>query len=75
MFWTRSHPETPPAGIDPLRRCVERAGVAVLALGGISPSRARICRLVGAHGVAAVSGLLFAWDPAQTVPLFLRRLA
>lgn len=72
VFETRSHLDTPPAGIDPLRLAVERSGVPVLALGGMTPPRARIARLVGAHGAAAISGLLFAWDPATTVPQFLK---
>ena len=43
----------------------------MVALGGMTPPRARIARLVGAHGAAAVSSLLFAWDEAQTVRQFL----
>ena len=74
VFETRSHPDAPPAGIDPLRLAAERSGVPVLALGGMTPPRARIARLVGAHGAAAISSLLFAWDPATTVPHFLRAL-
>lgn len=71
VFETRTHPDTVPAGIDPLRLAADRAGVPVLALGGLTPPRARIARLVGAHGAAAISALLFAWDIPRTVRQFL----
>lgn len=71
VFETRTHPDQLPAGIDPLRLAAERSGVPVLALGGMTPPRARIARLVGAHGAAAISSLLFAWDEAKTVRQFL----
>ena len=71
VFATRTHPDAVPAGIDPLQLAAERAPVPVLALGGMTPPRARIARLVGAHGAAAISSLLFAWDEARTVRQFL----
>lgn len=75
VFRTRTHPEAAPAGIDTVRLAAERAGVPVLALGGMTPPRARIARLVGAHGAAAVASLLFAFDAERTVSDFLRLLA
>ena len=72
VFETRSHPDAVPTGIDPLKLAADRSGLPVLALGGITPPRARIARLVGAHGVAAISSLLFAWDEARTVRQFLQ---
>ena len=74
VFPTRTHPDAVPTGIDPLRLAVERSGLPVLALGGLTPPRARIARLVGAHGAAAVSALLYAWDEARTVRQFLDAL-
>lgn len=71
VFATRSHPDAVPAGIDPLKLAASRAGIPVLALGGMTPPRARIARLVGAYGAAASSSLLFAWDEAVTVRQFL----
>ena len=71
VFATRTHPDAAPSGIDPLRLAAERSGLPVLALGGMTPPRARIARLVGAHGAAAISSLLFAWDEARTVRQFL----
>ena len=71
VFQTRTHPEAPPVGVDAVRLASERAGVPVLALGGMTPPRARIARIVGAHGAAVLSALLFAWDEARTVRQFL----
>ena len=75
VFETRTHPDAVPTGIDPLRLAADRSGLPVLALGGITPPRARIARLVGAHGAAAISSLLFAWDEERTVAQFLQSLA
>lgn len=75
VFQTRTHPDAPPVGIDAIRLAAERAGVPVLALGGLTPPRARIARMVGAHGAAAISSLLFAWDLDRTVRQFLDALA
>lgn len=72
VFKTRSHPDAAPAGIDALRRCVEAVEIPVLALGGMTAPRARLARAVGASGAAAISSLLFAYDPSVTVPRFLR---
>ena len=72
VFRTRSHPDAAPAGIDALRRCVEAVEIPVLALGGLTAPRARLAMAVGASGAAAISSLLFAYDPAVTVPRFLR---
>ena len=74
VFETRTHPDAVPTGIDPLRLAAERGGLPVLALGGMTPPRARIARLVGAYGAAAISSLLFAWDEARTVRQFLEAL-
>lgn len=75
VFRTRTHPEAAPAGIDAVRLAAERSGVPVLALGGMTPPRAKIARLVGAHGAAAVASLLYAFDAERTVSDFLRLLA
>ena len=74
IFATRTHPDAVPAGIDPLRLAAERAPLPILALGGMTPPRARIARLVGAHGAAVISSLLFAFDERKTVRQFLDAL-
>ena len=72
VFRTRSHPDAAPAGLDALRRCVDAVDIPVLALGGMNAPRARLAQAVGASGAAAISSLLFAYDPGVTVPRFLR---
>jgi thiamine monophosphate synthase len=63
-----------PVGIERLssacRRC---APVPVLALGGIETAeRARVAAAAGAHGVAAIRGVLSAGDPAEAARRLLR---
>lgn len=71
VFETRTHPEAVPSGLDPLALAARTAGIPVLALGGLTPPRARLARMVGAHGVAVLSNLLFAWDAPKTACAFL----
>lgn len=71
VFATRTHPEATPSGLDPLGLAARTAGVPVFALGGMTPPRARLARMVGAHGVAVLSALLFAWDARKTARSFL----
>lgn len=64
IFETESHPGRAPLGI----RAIERSLPArVIAIGGITPERARLCRAAGAWGVAAVSALWRAADPSSAV--------
>ncbi|MEM6289113.1 MAG: thiamine phosphate synthase [Bacteroidota bacterium] len=74
IFATRTHPEAVPLGIPALRAAVDAASVPVLALGGLTPARARDVRLGGAHGVAVLSGLLDASDPEAVLATFLKAL-
>jgi thiamine-phosphate diphosphorylase len=61
IWKTASHPGQP--GIGP--HAIERAQPArVIAIGGITPSRVPMCTEMGAYGVAAVSALWGAVDPA-----------
>ena len=46
----------PPLGLEGLR-ALAPAGLPVLALGGITPSRVAACRAAGAYGVAVLGGL------------------
>ena len=72
VFHTQTHPDAAPAGLSALRRCVNAVEIPVLALGGMTAPRARLAGAVGASGAAAISTLLFAYDPSVTVPRFLR---
>ena len=57
----------PPVGVDALRAACASGKPPVLALGGITPERARRLRGTGIAGVAAISAILCAVDPARAV--------
>ena len=59
-----------PVGLQALEDVCRRCGVPVLALGGVTPQRARECREAGAHGAAAISALWNAPDPVETLRAF-----
>ncbi|HET7470366.1 MAG TPA: thiamine phosphate synthase [Gemmatimonadales bacterium] len=63
IYETASHPGRPPAGLALVRATVA-LGRPVIAIGGIDPARAREVRAAGAYGVAAISALWQAVDPA-----------
>jgi thiamine-phosphate pyrophosphorylase len=55
----------PPVGLDALAAVTCRVRLPVLGIGGITPPRAASVYGAGANGVAVVSGILEAADPAQ----------
>ena len=63
VYPTLSHPGGPVVGLDLVRNLVV-LGVPVIAIGGITPARAREVRAAGAYGIAAIRGLWQAPDPA-----------
>ena len=60
------------AGVEGLANAVAHSRLPVYALGGITPKRAVKCRTTGCAGVAVMSGILAAGDPAKAVCEFLR---
>lgn len=70
VYETASHPGRPALGTDLIRRCA-RAGLPVIAIGGVTPGRVRELRDAGAWGVAAISALWRAPDPAAATLLLL----
>ncbi len=60
------------AGLAGLANAVAHSRLPVYALGGITPSRAAKCRATGCAGVAVMSGVLAAGDPAKAVCEFLK---
>ena len=60
------------AGLAGLANAVTHSRLPVYALGGITPSRAAKCRTTGCAGVAVMSGILAARDPARAVCEFLK---
>lgn len=80
LFRTLSHPGHPPGEIKLLRRtCAALTDVqpqpCVYALGGITPEHVGDCLQAGAHGVAVLSGLLEAPDPAAAARAYLGAFA
>ena len=60
------------AGLAGLANAVTYSRLPVYALGGITPQRAAKCRTTGCVGVAVMSGILAAEDPAKAVCEFLK---
>ena len=59
-------------GLVGLANAVAHSHLPVYALGGITPKRAAKCRTTGCAGVAVMSGILAAGDPAKAVCEFLK---
>jgi thiamine-phosphate pyrophosphorylase len=64
-----------PVGFAGLARALEAARRPLYALGGVRPADARAVRRLGAHGVAVLSGVLGAKDPASATTAYLESLA
>jgi thiamine biosynthesis protein ThiS len=75
VFATASKPDWPPIGLDGLRRIVEESTVPVLAIGGISAANVSSVLATGAHGVAVISAINGAADPADAARALARRLS
>ena len=63
VYPSESHPGRPAVGLELVRRTAP-LGRPVIAIGGIDPDRAVEVRTAGAYGVAAISALWKAADPA-----------
>jgi thiamine-phosphate pyrophosphorylase len=75
VFRTTSKPDADPVGLDALRACCDRLdSTPVFALGGITPENLAGCLDAGAHGVAVLSGILHADDPASAAEFYLEAL-
>lgn len=71
IWETRSHPGRPGAGLDRVRETVALTSVPVLAIGGVTPGRAREAVDAGARGVAVIRGVWHAEAPAEAVGEYL----
>jgi len=65
VFPTSSHPGRAPLGLEPLGASAA-AGRPIVAIGGISPDRVKEIIAAGAWGVAVLSGVWMAADPAAS---------
>jgi thiamine-phosphate pyrophosphorylase len=64
-----------PQGLERLEAVTKAVPIPVIAIGGITPERVRDVRRAGASGVAAISAMLAADDPAAATRRFLEALA
>ena len=71
VFETVSKPGRAGAGLDALAACCRAAPCPVFALGGVTPERVPHCLDAGAYGVAVLSGILAARDPAGAARRYL----
>jgi thiamine-phosphate diphosphorylase len=71
IFETETHPGRPAGGLSLVTETVG-FGLPVIAIGGITPERAWQARDAGAYGVAAISALWHAADPAGATLALLR---
>lgn len=67
IFPTASKEGIPPRGVGSLREVVASVGIPIIALGGINAANARQCLAAGARGVAVMSAIMAAPDPARAV--------
>ncbi|MDK2815743.1 MAG: hypothetical protein PWR22_371 [Moorella sp. (in: firmicutes)] len=67
IFPTTSKEGIPPRGVGSLREVVASVGIPIIALGGINTANARQCLAAGARGVAVMSAIMAAPDPARAV--------
>jgi thiamine-phosphate pyrophosphorylase len=75
IFPTESKPGHPGTGIKTLSRICGVTEAPVFALGGITPPRVESCLHAGAHGIAVLSGIMDAKDPARAANAYLRAVA
>ena len=65
IYTPLSKPSAGPAlGVEQLEQATRQVGIPVYALGGITPERVAACKSAGASGVAMLSAILLASDPA-----------
>lgn len=74
VFATSSKPGARPLGVENLAAFCAASQTPVLALGGIDASRVRACLDAGAHGVAVLSAVWDAEDPAAAADAIRRAL-
>ncbi len=74
VFATSSHPDRPGAGPEVVARVHAAASLPLLAVGGVTPERVPEVLAAGACGVAVLSGIWGASDPATAVEAYLRQL-
>jgi thiamine-phosphate pyrophosphorylase len=76
VFLSASKPGYGPAlGLDGLAAVIAETAGPVVALGGITPDNAALCRAAGAYGIAVMGEVMRALDPQSCVERFLHALS
>ena len=65
VFPTSSHPDTTPRGVAALAQAVQAVHIPVIAIGGIGTRQVGPVIQAGAAGIAVISAILDALDPAR----------
>lgn len=75
VYRSASHPDRTPAGPDALGRVAASGDSPVVGIGGITPERVGAVLAAGAAGVAVLSGVWHADDPAAAAGRYLASIA
>ena len=75
IFESESHPGTVGLGLEHLREAVLRAGIPIVAIGGITERNAELVGRTAAAGAAAIRAFSTVADPAVTARAFRAALA
>jgi thiamine-phosphate diphosphorylase len=67
VWSTSTKPDAEPIGLEGVRRVVQATPLPVVGIGGIDPTNARAVLDAGAAGVAVISAVAAADDPAEAV--------
>ncbi|MGE3797554.1 MAG: sulfur carrier protein ThiS, partial [Thermomicrobiales bacterium] len=70
VFETGSKAGSQPLGVEGLAAIVAASSAPVLAIGGITPDRVQAVLETGAHGIAVMSGIVSAEDPARAAEAY-----
>jgi thiamine-phosphate diphosphorylase len=74
VYHTTTHPTASPLGLEALGAIVQ-LGLPVIAIGGVTPQRARELAGAGAYGVAAIRAIWDAADPHEAARSLLEAVA
>lgn len=75
LYPTRSHPDKSPEGVALLQAVRAAVALPLIAVGGITPERVAECLQAGASGVAVITGITEATDPAEAAQAYRQALS
>jgi thiamine-phosphate diphosphorylase len=74
IWASASHPEVETGGVGRVAEAAAGASAPILAIGGVTPARARDARAAGAYGVAVLSGIWTAPDVVVAATAYLESM-